>query len=110
MTERRKEDGNETRSWFRSDRMFQEGNKWYFLTREGTVEGPYDDRFEAARMLDAYVMVMNSSFSPNRKLSTEQGADTVDAPVQPVRPESGSRDDEVEEKSHFRPLSAALIT
>lgn len=69
---RRKGDGLDTRSWFRSDRMFLEGRKWYFQTREGTVEGPYEDRMMAARMLDSYMMVMNSSFSPGGGLSIQE--------------------------------------
>lgn len=91
MTGQRKEDGRETRSWFRSDRMFQEGNKWFFLTREGSVEGPYGDRFEAARMLDAYVMVMNSSFSPARVLSMEGDGATTGVSPEPAENRSESR-------------------
>lgn len=71
MTTRRKAEELETRSWFRSDRMFQEGRNWFFQTREGTVEGPYGDRMEAARRLDAYVMVMNSSFGIEAKFSIQ---------------------------------------
>lgn len=41
--------------WFRSDRMREEDGKWYFRTREGTVEGPYDDKAKAADQLDSYI-------------------------------------------------------
>ncbi|MCP5182958.1 MAG: hypothetical protein H6993_03295 [Pseudomonadales bacterium] len=33
--------------WLRRDRVFGEGSRWYFLTREGIEVGPYSTRFEA---------------------------------------------------------------
>jgi hypothetical protein len=33
--------------------------EWYFLTREGTVEGPYEDRDHAERMLETYIGRVN---------------------------------------------------
>ena len=51
---------HETRSWFRADRFFQHEGKWYFHTREGSMEGPFDDRFKARERMDAYVKAMNS--------------------------------------------------
>ncbi len=36
------------RTWFRSERVFLEGDQqWYFQTREGVDVGPYDSQFEA---------------------------------------------------------------
>lgn len=38
----------EARVWFRSDRVFLEnGNRWYFHTREGVAVGPYESQPEA---------------------------------------------------------------
>ncbi len=44
-----------TRARFGSDRMFQHSNKWFFYTREGTVEGPYAEKFEASRQVKIYI-------------------------------------------------------
>lgn len=48
------------RAWFRSDRLVYEGGQWFFLTREGTVEGPYESQLEASQRLETYVRVMSS--------------------------------------------------
>jgi hypothetical protein len=45
---------------FRSERFTQEQGKWYFFTREGTVEGPFDYRRAAENRLEDYIKVMNS--------------------------------------------------
>ena len=37
----------ETRTWFRSDRVFLSDGKWFFHTREGVDLGPYESQFEA---------------------------------------------------------------
>lgn len=50
----READG-EKKSWFRSQRFFSEGNKWYFTTRENTVEGPFDSREDAEQELMLYL-------------------------------------------------------
>lgn len=33
---------------------------WFFLTREGSTEGPFGDRQEAQRRLEGYIKVMQS--------------------------------------------------
>jgi hypothetical protein len=33
----------------------QEGGKWYFHTREGSIEGPFDCRVDAIHQLEVYV-------------------------------------------------------
>ncbi len=52
---KRKSD-QKTQSWFRSERMFREPQGWYFHTREGTVEGPYNSENWAKEQLKAYIM------------------------------------------------------
>ena len=42
---------NATRKHFRADRF----GKYYFSTREGTLEGPFSDRDEAERELALYI-------------------------------------------------------
>ena len=40
--------------------MVVEGGNWYFLTREGTVEGPFTCRTIALEHLDRYIRMANS--------------------------------------------------
>ena len=42
---------------YRSDRFFKNGGRWFFETREGKVQGPFDSRSEAEQHLEAYVRV-----------------------------------------------------
>ena len=51
---RSKEDAK-TCTRFRSDRFFTERSKWYFATRENTVEGPFSSREEAENGLMLYL-------------------------------------------------------
>jgi hypothetical protein len=49
-----------------------DGGKWYFNTREGTLEGPFEERTEAKDRLKEYVRIMNSGFMPrDSKLELE---------------------------------------
>ena len=50
---------------FRADRFFKEGDKWYFCTREGTIEGPFARRSEAEAKLVEYIKILNSGFMPS---------------------------------------------
>jgi hypothetical protein len=43
------------KTWFRSQRFFNEGSQWYFTTRENTIEGPYESRDEADQELMMYL-------------------------------------------------------
>jgi hypothetical protein len=63
MTQNRKDD-REDRAWFSSDRFFKDNDKWYFNTREGTMEGPFQYRMEAEYRLAEYIKIMNSGFMP----------------------------------------------
>ena len=63
MTDYRKDDlGRKT--YFRTKRLYQENGQWYFFTREGTMEGPFQDKVHALKMLDNYIRVMKSDFAP----------------------------------------------
>jgi hypothetical protein len=59
-TQRRSD--TETYSKFRPSRFVKAGGKWYFATREGTMEGPFEMRREAEYKLDSYIKVMLSGF------------------------------------------------
>jgi hypothetical protein len=57
---------------YRPCRFFKDGGKWYFHTREVTIEGPFEHRWEAEENLEVYVRIINSGFYGGaRKLSLE---------------------------------------
>lgn len=47
--------GEQERNWFRSDRFTMVNGKWYFQTREGAFEGPFDSVREAQMDLLLYL-------------------------------------------------------
>lgn len=47
--------GEEARNWFRSRRFVSVNGKYFYLTREGTTEGPFDSEKEAAQDLLLYL-------------------------------------------------------
>jgi Domain of unknown function (DUF6316) len=69
MDDRRKSDW-EPYSKFRPSRFIKDGGKWYFLTREATMEGPFELRLDAEERLASYIKIMASGFMPrDSKLS-----------------------------------------
>ena len=64
MTDMRRTD-EAPRKWFRSSRFFREGDSWFFYTREGTMEGPFDTLARAEGRLDEYIKIMRSGFMPS---------------------------------------------
>ena len=76
MTDVRRSD-KEPRKWFRSSRFFKQEGKWFFYTREGTIEGPFSDMEHAEGRLREYVKIMNSGFMPrDSKLRVEPVQDS----------------------------------
>jgi Domain of unknown function (DUF6316) len=63
MTNKRKDD-LQPKTWFRTGRCFQDGGKWFYLTREGTAQGPFETSAEADASLEYYIQVMSSGFMP----------------------------------------------
>ncbi len=57
MGEKRKDD-LKTQARFRTDRMIKHDGKWYFCTREGTIQGPFEDQFEPNYQLKMYLDAM----------------------------------------------------
>ena len=45
-------------TWFRTQRFFSEGSRWYFSTREQTIEGPFVSRNDAEQELMIYLRNM----------------------------------------------------
>ena len=62
--ERRIDDKPEIPDWqqYRSDRVFAARGKWYFHTREKTVEGPFENRLAAEYRIDVYIQIMKSAY------------------------------------------------
>lgn len=58
MSQKRKTDAQNSRDYFRTERLEHAGGKWYFATREGTMEGPYADKDKAMEGLNAYINVV----------------------------------------------------
>jgi hypothetical protein len=64
MTGKRKEDPK-TEPRFRSNRVVEEGGKWFFYTREGTLVGPFEGEMEANTQVEVYRKVMESNMLPS---------------------------------------------
>ncbi|MBU2954672.1 DUF6316 family protein [Marinobacter sp. F3R08] len=47
--------GESEKNWFRSERLSSVNGAWYFETREGSIEGPYENELEALLELRVYV-------------------------------------------------------
>jgi len=57
---------------FRPGRFFKDGGKWFFHTREGTFEGPFEMRAEAESRMEEYIRIAQSGFmNLRRDLSLE---------------------------------------
>ena len=55
---RRKTDSPQGGSKFRTQRMFESGGRWYFYTREGSMEGPFETMLDAKERLDVYLEIL----------------------------------------------------
>lgn len=55
MSEEKRPGDTGTRKHFRADRFSVSNGKYYFTTREGTLEGPFGSREEAERELALYI-------------------------------------------------------
>ena len=72
MAIRRKDDDPNGRSRFRTDRLLEDGGNWYFLTREGTVAGPFECKVDAAEQLEVYIrLAVNDLLLEKSELALE---------------------------------------
>ena len=69
MASKRKDDPR-PRPVYRSERMVKEGGKWFFYTREGTMEGPFESEVQALIQLDQYIRVVESGLLPQDAVSS----------------------------------------
>ena len=56
----KRKDETNTRTHFRSSRMFEENGCWYFNTREGEMIGPFKDELEASTKLEVYIRLADT--------------------------------------------------
>jgi len=52
--------GENNKSWFRCDRIMHVNDKWFFVTREFSEEGPFISRHEAELVLMLYIRHVNN--------------------------------------------------
>lgn len=83
--DRRKGDPDARKSWLRSgSRVFETGGLWYFHTREGSIEGPFTDRFAAQSGLEDYTKIMGSSFAPSSSFTLQEKEDEQPRVAEPT--------------------------
>ena len=56
-------DDLEKQARLRTDRIIQHDGEWFFCTREGTIQGPFVDQFEADYQLKNYIDIMASGLA-----------------------------------------------
>lgn len=49
--------GERDKNWFRTQRFSYVNSEWYFETREGSIEGPFETPLEAELELNHYLRV-----------------------------------------------------
>ena len=68
----KRRDDLEKKTRFRSDRIIEHRGKWFFHTREGTIEGPFEDQLEASCQVKIYFEKMTLGLqSADGELSLE---------------------------------------
>ena len=60
----KREDDLKPCTQFRTSRFIQESREWYFLTREGSLEGPFERKIDAENRLEDYIKIMVSELLP----------------------------------------------
>ena len=63
VTEAKRKEDLEKQARFRTDRIIQHDGEWFFCTREGTIQGPFVDQFEADYQLKTYIDIMASGLA-----------------------------------------------
>ena len=61
MADERRAGEEQKRKHFRADRFSVSNGKYFFTTREGTLEGPFGNRAEAERELALYIRKASGS-------------------------------------------------
>jgi len=61
--EAKRKDDLESQARFRSERTMMHNGEWFFCTREGTIQGPFEDQHEACYQLQKYIEIMASGLA-----------------------------------------------
>ena len=69
MAHKRKSD-LKVKAWYRTDRMLEHDGKWFFHTREKTIEGPFNSERDAASQLALYISLQHSGLLPEEEKLT----------------------------------------
>ncbi|WP_144392921.1 DUF6316 family protein [Pleionea sediminis] len=51
--------GELKKTWFRCERFIHTEDGWYFVTRENTQQGPFDNQKDAEQELSTYIRDLN---------------------------------------------------
>ena len=63
--DQRKTDSPQSGSKFRTERMTENGGRWYFYTREGSMEGPFETILDAKERLEVYIEILDLKLLSN---------------------------------------------
>ena len=63
VVDKKRKDDLEKQAHFRTDRMINHNGKWFFCTRESTIQGPFEDQLEASYRLKRYIDVSASGLA-----------------------------------------------
>ena len=66
--ESKRKDDEELKSRFRTDRMIKSEGVWYYCTREGDLQGPFNTRSEAEHHLEKYIRIMGLELNQEYEL------------------------------------------
>ena len=74
VVEEKRKDDIEKQARFRTDRMIEHNGEWFFCAREGTIQGPFVDQWEASYQLKMYIDAAASNLAGEFSL----------APLEPI--------------------------
>lgn len=60
-----REGESEPQARFRDSRFFHSMDEWFFITREETIEGPFEHKAEAEQKLETYIEEMARAWGQN---------------------------------------------
>jgi hypothetical protein len=63
IVDKKRKDDLEKQAHFRTDRMMNHNGKWFFCTREGTFQGPFEDQLKASYQLKSYIKASASGLA-----------------------------------------------
>lgn len=65
--------GEAPKHFVRTARLQESGGKWYYATREGTIEGPFGTRDLAVQSLSGYIQYTRSQLFDDASLGRING-------------------------------------